>query len=59
MTKPNKPWNTKWKLFRMGIASRKIDLMKKMKFRFGWPKEVPNFREEMIRIGDGKQKKNR
>ena len=43
----------------MGIASRKIVLMKKMKYRFGWPKEIPNFRDEMIRIGDGKQKKAR
>jgi hypothetical protein len=39
----------------MGLASRRIDFLKKVKFYFGFPKNIPNFRDEMIRVFDGKK----
>ncbi|MCL2758446.1 MAG: hypothetical protein FWE64_03945 [Alphaproteobacteria bacterium] len=47
---------TKWKTLRLKFATRKIDFLKKIKLKFGlhWL-QVPNFREEHIRIIDGKK----
>jgi hypothetical protein len=42
------------KKLRAGIASRKIDLMKKTKANFGIPSNVPNFSDKMTKIFDGK-----
>jgi len=54
MSKPNTV--SKFKIFRLAIMSRKINAMKWLKYKFGWPKKIPNFRDETIKIVDGKKK---